>query len=88
METDLYGEEMSSVRQGTDERNSSERRQKQTKACTQIHSCRKWKEKNKIQSFLSMCPWRGHLPAQLRGESGQMCVRCYIPSLMVYKIKA
>lgn len=47
METDLFGEEMSSTRQGTDERNSRERRQKQTKACTQIHSCRKWNRKKK-----------------------------------------
>lgn len=62
METDLYGEEMSSVRQRTDERNSRERRQKQTKACTQLHSCRKWKGKKKrIQSFLCVLPRRGHL---------------------------
>lgn len=45
MESDLYGDEMSSVREGGDERNSRGKRQKQTKACTQIHSCRKWKER-------------------------------------------
>lgn len=49
METDLFGEEMSSTRQGTDEENSRERRQKQTKACTQIHSCRKWNGGEKKQ---------------------------------------
>lgn len=57
METDLYGGEMSSVRQGTEERNCRERRQKQTKACAQIHSCRKWKErKNEIHSFSPCSP--------------------------------
>lgn len=55
METDLFGEEMSSTRQGTDERNSREGRQKQTKACTQIHSCRKWNRKKKEDPPFSQC---------------------------------
>lgn len=37
-------------------------------------------KKKRIQSFLCVLPRRGHLLAQLRGESGQMCVRCYNPS--------
>lgn len=52
METDLYGEEMSSVRQRADERNSRERRQKQTKA----HSdplMQEMERKNKIHTFSS-----------------------------------
>lgn len=56
METDLFVEEMSSARQGTDERNSRERRQKQTKACTQIHSCRKWNEKKEKKRRSTVFP--------------------------------
>lgn len=72
METDLFGDKMSSTRQGTDERNSRERRQKQTKACTQIHSCRKWnggKKEKKIQCFHSELPLRGHPLSHLRGQT-------------------
>lgn len=59
MESDLYGERMSSVSQETDERTSTGRRQKQTKAQTQIHSCRKWKEK--IRSTLFLCGSPGEI---------------------------
>lgn len=86
METDLYGEEMSSVRQRTDERETVKRGDKsRPKACTQLRSCRKWKGKKKgkkrIQSFLGACfpgevtSWRAYV-----GESGQTCVRCNNPS--------
>lgn len=88
MEADLNGKEMSSVRQSTDERNSSERRQKQTKVCTQIHSCRKWEEKKTTGSTLSLLPRRGHLFSQLHAERGQMCARCNIPFVIVNKIAA
>lgn len=61
METDLYGEEMSSVRHGAGERNS---RGAETKADQSLHSdplMQEMERKNKIQSFLCVLPWRGHL---------------------------
>lgn len=70
METDLFGEEMSRTRQGTDERNSRERRQKQTKACTQIHSCRKWNEKERRSSVFTVC-----FPGEVTRSHSYM-VRC------------
>lgn len=81
METDLYGEEMSSVRQSTDERETVERGDKsRPKACTQLRSCRKWKHKKNPVFSWCVLPGRGHLLARLRGESGQTCVRCNNPS--------
>lgn len=44
--------------------------------------------KNKIHSFPSMLPWRGHLLSQLHAESGQMCERCHTLFLSVNMIAA
>lgn len=70
IETDLYGEEMSSVRQSTDERETVKRGDKsRPKACTQLRSCRKWKvkKKKKKKSSLGACfpgevtSWRAYV---------------------------
>lgn len=49
-------------------------------ALSSTHAGNGKEKKKRIQSFLCVLPRRGHLLAQLRGESGQMCVRCYNPS--------
>lgn len=89
MEADLNVKEMSSVRQSTDERNSSE---EETKADQSVHSDPLMQEmgrrKKKTGSTLSLLPGRGHLSSQLHAERGQMCARCNIPFVIVNKIAA
>lgn len=83
METDLYGEEMSSVRQRADEGNSRERRQKQTKA----HSDPLMQEmEKKIRSTLFLhAPLERSPLLRLHGECSTMCVRRHINFLLLNK---
>ncbi|KAG7502795.1 hypothetical protein JOB18_026735 [Solea senegalensis] len=64
-------------------RETAQRRQKQTKAGAQIHSCRKWKEKIR-SSLFSLCS-PGEITSShssMAKKSGQTCVRCHISSLI------
>lgn len=89
METDLFGEEMSSVTQRADRAQHREIEREETKAHQKLTlpSTHAGNGKEKSDPVFVL-PRRGQLLSQFLCESGQMCGRCHMPLVIAKKFKA